>query len=184
MKIFQKITLLSLMTISIASCNKNETAFSDPLLTNRDTTVNPSNDFFHYTNGGWFKNNPIPSSEKSNGIFRMIQDTINNQIKSICIKSAEANAPKGSNKQKIGDFYTAGMDSTTINKLGIQPLKNEISKINAVTDLPSLLQTLAHFHTTGLAPAFNFYVSQDDKISSKNALFLSQGELDYDFDFS
>lgn len=177
MKIIQKITILALIAVTIASCNKKETAYNDPLLTHQDTTINPSDDFFHYANGGWFKNNPIPSSENSNGIFRMIQDTINNQIKSICIKSAQANAPKGSNKQKIGDFYTAGMDSITIDKLGISPLKSEIAKIDAITDLPSLLQTFAYLHTTGLAPAFNFYVSQDDKISSKNALLLSQGGL-------
>ncbi|MEC4005048.1 M13 family metallopeptidase [Flavobacterium sp. SUN052] len=170
-------SLVFLTVLAVISCSKKETTAQDPLLTNRDTTANPSNNFFQYANGGWFKNHPIPSSEKSNGIFRMIQDTINNQIKSICVKSAEANADKGSNKQKIGDFYAAGMDSVTINKLGITPLKNEIAKIDAVKDIQSLLQTVAYFHTNGIAPAFNFYVGQDDKISSKNALFLSQGGL-------
>lgn len=177
MKIIQRITILSITALSIVSCAKKEADFVDPLLTNRDTTINPSDDFFNYANGGWFKKHPIPSSEKSNGIFRMIQDTINNQIKSICIKSAEANADKGSNKQKIGDFYASGMDSIAINKLGITPLKNEIAKIDAIKDVAGLLQTFAYFHTTGTAPAFNFYVGQDDKISSKNALFLSQGGL-------
>jgi putative endopeptidase len=174
---FYNILITFSLTLAIVSCNKKEANFVDPLLTNRDTTINPSDDFFNYANGGWFKKHPIPSSEKSNGIFRMIQDTINNQIKSICIKSADANADKGSNKQKIGDFYASGMDSVTINKLGITPLKNEIAKIDGVKDLQGLLQTFAYFHTTGSAPAFNFYVGQDDKISSKNALFLSQGGL-------
>ncbi|PKB17975.1 M13 family metallopeptidase [Flavobacterium sp. 5] len=177
MKIITKITLFSIITLSIASCNKKDTAFVDPLLTNRDTTVNPSDDFFNYANGGWFKKNPIPSSEKSNGIVRIIQDTINNQIKTICLKSAESNADKGSNKQKIGDFYASGMDSITIDKLGITPLKNEISKIDNIKDVSSLLQTIAYFQTTGTTPAFSFGVSQDDKISSKNALFINQGGL-------
>ena len=133
MKLLQRITILSLTTLSIISCDKKETAFVDPLLTNRDTTINPSDDFFHYANGGWFKKHPIPSSERSNGIFRMIQDTINNQVKSICEKSAEANAEKGSNKQKIGDFYASGMDSLAINKLGISPLKNDFAKIRELS---------------------------------------------------
>jgi len=177
MKTIQRITFLSLVTISIISCNKKENHNVDPLITNRDTTINPSEDFFKYANNGWFKQHPIPSSEKSNGIFRTIQDTINNQIKSICIKSAEANADKGSNKQKIGDFYASGMDSITIDKVGISPLKSEIAKIDAVTDLPSLLKTIAYLHTIQGSPAFGFYVGQDDKISSKNALFLAQGGL-------
>ncbi|MEI7508101.1 MAG: M13 family metallopeptidase [Flavobacterium sp.] len=177
MKIIQKIITIIILTLFVVSCNKKEKTFIDPLVANRDTTVNPSEDFFSYANGSWFKNHPIPSSEKSNGIFRMIQDTINNQVKSICIKSAEANAPKGSNKQKIGDFYASGLDSVAIDKAGITPLKNEITKINAIKDISSLLQTVGYLHTIGASPAFNFYVGQDDKISSKNALFLSQGGL-------
>ncbi len=177
MKLLQRLSLITLATLTIVSCNKKETAFVDPLLTNRDTTINPSDDFFNYANGGWFKNHPIPSSERSNGIFRMIQDTINNQIKSICETSAEAGAEKGSNKQKIGDFYASGMDSTTINKLGINPLKDEFSKIDAIKDVPSLLKEIAHLHTIGSGAGFGFYVGQDDKNSAKNAIFLHQGGL-------
>ncbi|RAR69259.1 M13 family metallopeptidase [Flavobacterium aciduliphilum] len=177
MKIMSKMAVYSLVAISVVSCAKKQQEFVDPLLTNRDTTIIPSEDFFHYANGGWFKKHPIPSSEKSNGIFRMIQDTINNQIKNICIKSAEAEAPKGSLKQKIGDFYASGMDSIAIDKAGISPLKNEIAKIDAVNDFAGLLQAIGHLHTIEASPAFGFYVGQDDKISSKNALFLTQGGL-------
>lgn len=177
MKLIQKIALSSLLTITFVSCNKKEETFSDPLLTNRDTTVNPSDNFFRYANGGWFKNNPIPSSEKGNGIFRTIQDTINNQIKSICEKSAEENAPKGSNKQKIGDFYASGMDSVTINKNGYSPLKEEFKTIENIKDNNGLLKNIAHLHTIGVSAGFGFYVAQDDKISSKNAIILYQGGL-------
>ena len=84
MKNSYKIVLGTLIAANLIGCAKKEAPFVDPLITNRDTTVSPSEDFFHYANGGWFKQHPIPSSERSNGIFRMIQDTINNQIKSIC----------------------------------------------------------------------------------------------------
>ena len=173
----KKIVIFGLLLATIVGCKKNETAFVDPLLTNRDTTVNPADDFFSYANGGWFKKHPIPSTEKSNGIFRMIQDTINNQIKNICENSAKANAETGSNKQKIGDFYASGMDSIAINKAGISPLKNELATIDAIKDIPSLLATISHLHTIGASPAFSFYVSQDDKNSEKNALFFGQGGL-------
>ncbi len=177
MKLFKKIAFFS-ATLVIASCNKKEATVSDPLVTNRDTTVSPTVDFFHYANGGWFNNHPIPSTEKSNGIFRMIQDTINSQIKSICETSAaETSAEKGSNKQKIGDFYASGMDSISINKAGINPIKAELTAIDAVNDIPSLLSSVAHLHTIESAPAFSFYVNQDDKISTKYALFFGQGGL-------
>jgi putative endopeptidase len=178
---FNNVTFLFLGIILTATSCKKENNFDanapDALVTNRDTTANPSDDFFAYANGGWFKRNPIPETERSNGIFRTIQDTINNQVKAICEKSAGANAEKGSNKQKIGDFYTSGMDTITINKVGIAPLKTELSKIDAVKDIPSLLNTIAHLHTIGASPAFRFGLGQDDKISTKYALFFSQGGL-------
>ncbi|MGL2966331.1 M13 family metallopeptidase [Flavobacterium sp. XGLA_31] len=178
MKLSYKVICGALLTLSIVGCSKKEVNFEDPLITNRDTTVNPSEDFFHYANGGWFKKHPIPNSESSNGIFRMIGDTINAQIKDICEKSAKnTDAVKGSNEQKIGDFYASGMDTLTIEKAGLKPLSLEFAKINAIQDVPSLMNTMGYLHTIGAGPAFSFYVAQDDKISSKHALFFSQGGL-------
>ena len=178
MKNSRILVILVVASLNLISCNKKEVELSDPLVTNRDTLVNPANDFFKYANGGWFKNNPIPSTEQSNGIFRTIADTINNQIKQICEKSAQdESAEKGSNKQKIGDFYASGMDTIAINKAGISPLKSEFAKIDAIKDVPSLVASIAHLHTIGASPAFSFYLGQDDKISTKYALFLGQGGL-------
>ncbi len=150
---------------------------TDPLVTNRDTTVSPGDNFFRYANGGWFNRNPIPASENSNGLWRMIGDTINAQILQICTRSAEANAEKGSNKQKIGDFYASGMDTVSIEKAGLSPLIEEMQLIDSVRDIPSLVKAIAHQHTLGAGPGFRFYVGQDDKISTKYALFFNQGGL-------
>lgn len=174
----KKLFILAFASLQLISCNKKEPDFIDPLVSNRDTLVNPAENFFLYANGGWFKNHPIPSTEKSNGIFRTIGDTINNQIKQICEKSAkDESAEKGSNKQKIGDFYASGMDSLAIEKAGIAPLKSEFTNIENIKDVPSLMTTIAHLHTIGASPAFSFYLGQDDKISTKYALFLGQGGL-------
>lgn len=176
-----KVAIFLLGIALFATSCKNEKEFDvnapDVLVTNRDTLVDPSDDFFSYANGGWFKKNPIPDSERSNGIFRTIGDTINSQIRQICEKSAAENAEKDSNKQKIGDFYASGMDTITINRQGINPLKKELANIDAIKDIPSLLNSIAYLHTIGANPAFSFYVGQDDKISEKYALFFSQGGL-------
>jgi Predicted metalloendopeptidase len=150
----------------------------DPLVSHIDSTVKPGDDFFMYANGQWFKQNPIPANESSNGIFQLIQDTINAQIKNICESSALlTNSTKGSNKQKIGDFFFTGMDSANLNKKGISDLKSDLEMIDQVKDLNAFAKAVAYVHTVSGSPCFGFYVGQDDKISSKNAVILHQGGL-------
>lgn len=172
-----RITSLLFLAFLFFSCTQKETNFSDPLLTHRDTTLSPKVDFFQYAHGGWFKQNPIPDSEQSNGIFQLISDTINKQIKTICEKSAATTSAKGSNKQKIGDFYASGMDSLQVEKQGIQPIQSELKLINSCTSIEQVVHAVASLHQLGMQPLFNFYVAQDDKISTKNALFMSQGGI-------
>lgn len=178
MNLFRKRIAFFLVGMAFLSCSKKETVFSDPLLTNRDTTVNPAEDFFNYANNGWFKKNPIAATDSNNGIMRIVMDTINEQIKSICENSAkDESLAKGSNKQKIGDFYASGMDTTAIEKAGLSPLHTEIKKISEIKDVSSLVNTIAHLQTVGADPGFSFYVAQDDKISTKYALFFGQGGI-------
>lgn len=150
----------------------------DPLVSHIDSTVKPGDDFFMYANGKWFKQNPIPSNESSNGIFQLIQDTINAQIRNICESSAAlTTSTKGSNKQKIGDFFFTGMDSVNLNKKGISDLKSDLGMIDQVKDLNDFAKAVAYVHSVSGAPCFGFYVGQDDKISSKNAVIFHQGGL-------
>jgi len=163
----------------MASCTHNKKADGpDALVSHIDSTINPGSDFFMYANGKWFKQNPIPASEQSNGIFQLIQDTINAQIRKICETSAaKTDAEKGSNKQKIGDFFATGMDSVSLNKKGISDLKSDLDKIDAIKDIDGIVKMSAYIHTVSASPLFGFYVGQDDKISSKYAVFVSQGGL-------
>ncbi|MCX6120067.1 MAG: M13 family metallopeptidase [Ignavibacteriales bacterium] len=150
----------------------------DPLIAHIDSTVKPGNDFFLYANGKWFKENPIPASEASNGLWQIIQDTINEQIRNVCESSAAiTNAEKGSNKQKIGDFFRTGMDSIALNAHGIADLKNDIAMIDKIKNLMDVAKAAANLHVVAGAPLFRFGVAQDDRISSKNAIFISQGGL-------
>jgi putative endopeptidase len=178
-----KRSLLVLISICIASgllfisCGP-QVQQEDPLASHIDKTIKPGDDFFLYANGTWFKNHPIPASEQSNGLWQLIQDTINAQVRNVC-ESAASNkdAAKGSNKQKIGDFFATGMDSVALNAQGITPLKAELDRIDAIKNMKDVLAAAAHQHAVAGSPLFGFGVGQDDKISSKNAIFLAQGGL-------
>jgi putative endopeptidase len=150
----------------------------DELVSHIDASVKPGDDFFLYANGTWFKEHPIPASEQNNGLWQLIQDTINAQVRTICETSARlTNAPAGSNKQKIGDFFLTGMDSVALNEHGTADLKDEVAMIDSITTTEGVVAAAAHLHVVAGAPLFGFGVGQDDRISSKNAVFIYQGGL-------
>jgi putative endopeptidase len=158
----------------------------DPLKLNIDTTRQPGDDFWYYANGAWFKANPIPASESSNGIFLMVQDSINNILHTICDDCSHNPGTKGSIRQKIGDFYASAMDTVSLNKTGITPLLPLFKEIVDIKNKKELLDVCTHLQKLECNPLFTFYVTKDDKISSKYAAFVQQGgiglpERDYYF---
>jgi putative endopeptidase len=171
--------LISVIIIAISSCKQTKKEqVPDALVSHIDSTIKAGDDFYLFANGRWFRQNPIPASEQSNGIFQLIQDTINAQVRRVCESSAAIkDAVKGSNKQKIGDFFYSGMDSITLNKKGISDLKSDFNMIEAIKDINDIIKTASYIHTIAGSPLFGFAVGQDDKISSKNAIFIFQGGL-------
>lgn len=161
------------------SCNdktKNYTD-NDPVFKNIDTTVKPGDDFFKYANGTWLKKNPIPPAYASWGIGNVVEEELRNRMKKINEDALKANAAKGSDTQKIGDFYYSGMDTVNIEKQGLSPLKDELAKIDQMTDIKSLVDEFAHLSTIGVETPVGAYPGQDSKNSSKIILQLDQSGI-------
>jgi putative endopeptidase len=169
--------LVLLLALGAATLFAQGSMVQDPLVAHIDPSVKPGADFFLYANGGWFKQNPIPASEASNGIWQIIQDTVNSQVRQVCETSAQAKAASGSNKQKIGDFFWTGMDSVALNTKGLSDLKSDFDRIDAVSTPGDLAAMTAYVHEVAGSPMFGFGVGQDDRISSKYAVFVAQGGL-------
>lgn len=164
----------------IISCSKHAQnhKITDPLVAHIDSTIKPGTDFFLFANGKWFKENPIPANEQNNGLWQLIQDTINAQIYHICKSSASAvNASLGSNKQMIGDFFYSGMDSITLNKNKLSDLRDAFTRIEKMKSISEMASVVAYLHAVGGNPLFGFGVYQDDRLSNKNALYFVQDGL-------
>jgi putative endopeptidase len=153
-----------------------------------DTTVSPRDDFFHYAVGKWLKENPIPASERSWGIYHVVQEETYQRLLGLCQAAAQdTKAAPGSNAQKIGDFWHAGMDTTAIAEQGMKPLAEEFARIDAVQDEKGLLAAIARLQYIGAGPMCSTPIFQDERNSARYALHLYQGGLglpdrDYYFD--
>ncbi|UYZ61041.1 M13 family metallopeptidase [Hymenobacter latericus] len=145
---------------------------------NIDKSVSACDDFNQYASGNWYKNNPIPAAEVRWGSFNELADK-NNAVMRQILDEAAANksAAKGTNAQKVGDYYASAMDTAAIEAAGLKYLQPELARISAAKDLKSLQNQLVRAQMLQTGAVFNTYVGQDDKISSQYAVNLYQGGL-------
>lgn len=171
--------LLAITTVAIIiSCNNKSAGPKPDILTaNLDSTIKPGEDFFEYANGGWLKKNPIPGEQSSWGIGNLVIEENLKRLKEISEKAAAANPAKGSNDQKIGDFWSMAMDSAKIEADGLKPIQPLLDKVNAITDVKSLVNTVSDLKKIGSNTLFSDYVYQDAKKSDAMSYNLSQGGL-------
>jgi len=142
-----------------------------------DTTVKPGDNFFLYANGKWMKNAQIPKTETGWGSFYTLYNDNLKNLKSILEHAAKSSSAKGTAEQKVGDFYASGMDSLTIEKLGTEPVKPLLSKIDAIKNDKDLISFIADGFKNGEGDLLGFGIEPDDKISNKNALVFSQSGI-------
>ena len=158
----------------MASCKNNtDTPYFDKA--GMDTTVPPGDNFFRYANGNWIKNTRIPDDQSGWGSFYTLYDGNLKKLRTILDEvSAKKDHVKGTAEQKVGDFYASGMDTAAIEKVGYEPLKPMLAKIDAIKDYKELLSLLADNAKEGDGDLVGFYVGADERNSVKNILVLYQ----------
>ena len=143
-----------------------------------DRSVAPCEDFFQFSGGNWLRANPIPGYASSWGPRNLLQDR-NQALMRRILEQAAANtsAAKGSNAQKVGDFYASAMDTAAIEKAGLAPLKPELDRLGAVKDRRGLIDALARQKTLQTGAYLRVGVDVDEKNSAQYIVNLNQGGL-------
>lgn len=155
--------------------DEKQKKFIDPV--NMDLTIKPGDDFSSYANGNWIKKNPVPAKETRWGSFNELRDFNINAVKSLLNTAMlNKNAAEGSIEKRVSDFYSAGMDSLTIEKLGYTPIIADLNRISELKDVDDLINEVAYMRTQGIgSPMFGFSVGQDRKNPELIIAQLSQG---------
>lgn len=148
----------------------------DPTRMDRDAAA--CHDFYQYANGGWLKRTEIPAAFSSWGSFNILAENNRNTLRAILEEAArDTRARRGSNEQKIGDFYATCMDEAKIEAAGARPLQPELARIDKVADLKGVQAEVAHLHSMGVPALFGFGSLPDLKNSSQVIGFAGQGGL-------
>lgn len=142
-----------------------------------DASVKPGDNFYQYVNGGWLKTAVIGATDASAGASLEMYNGTKARVHAILDSVAKTPGTKGSIGQLVGDFYASGMDSAAIEKRGYDPVKPYLAKINAFTDVKSVLQFESDMQKTGHLYIIALSVDADLKNSRMNIANLSQTGL-------
>jgi len=140
-------------------------------------SVRPQDDLFEYVNGTWLKNTPIPEDKSDYGSFGILADLSQERVRKLIETLAAVEHPAGSDQQKIGDFYRAFMDVDRIEANGINPLKNQLQKIDQLTSKEEVWRQFGYFGQIGVRVPVQFFVSQDARNSDQYLSQIFQGGL-------
>ena len=173
----KKLVYIFLALMVASGCN--QAFYKDKkrvVLTGVDASRKPGDDFFMYANGIWYDSAAIPASQSGVGSYSFMNYPQRIRLQGILDSvSGSRNADK-SIAHQIGDFYASGMDTSAINKRGYDPIKPMINRINAITDVPSLLKLVVEEQNLGARSIIGFNVGPDNKHSTVNiAQFYQSG---------
>jgi putative endopeptidase len=180
-----KYLLLAVPAIIVAGCKQPQkdqsaeipkrTVFFDK--TGMDTSAKPGDNFFLYASGTWMKKTKIPPSETGWGSFYTLFNDNEKNLHTILLAATKQENAKGSPEQKVADLFTSGMDTVAIEKLGYEPIKPFLEKIKAVKNYKDLLYIATDSYKDGDGYLLGFYISPDDRISTKNIAHFDQSGL-------
>jgi predicted metalloendopeptidase len=142
-----------------------------------DQSVRPGTDFYHYADGNWIKNNPVPADKSRWGGFAELQERNWFLIHQILEATLTTDSPPNSPARKVADFYRSAMNTNKLEQLGFKPIERDLKRIDDLAGTEDVLRLLADFHAHGIDACFSRSPSADAKNSSVYTFYLSQGGI-------
>ena len=180
-KIPAVLAVLTVLAVMIACAAHDEDPYKTNVrgvdLRNFDTTCAPCADFYQYANGNWLTRNPVPPEQSSWSTFNEVRERNNDLLKQILDELAAGRHAEGSLEQKIGAFFACGMDSASINRTGMEPLRADFERIESISSVDELCQVISDLQTEGVGALFGTGPTEDMFNSNMMNLWIVQGGL-------
>ncbi len=143
-----------------------------------DKSADPCADFYQYSCGGWKKNNPIPPDQVSWDVYSKLYLDNLNYLRGILDEAAIKANQTDALTQKIGDFYGACMDETTVETRGLAPLQKDLNAISLLKSSKDITPLIAHLQLAyGRGLIFAQGSTQDPDDSEQQIAEVDQGGL-------
>ncbi|MFT4279971.1 M13 family metallopeptidase [Microbacterium sp.] len=138
-------------------------------------TIRPQDDLFRHVNGAWLERTEIPDDKARWGSFHLIAEQAEKDVRTIIEESQSAEP--GTEARKLGDLYASFMDVERIEGLGATPLAGQLARVDAISDVPSLLRTIGELEREGVGGVVGTYIEPDPGNPQRYVVFFVQGGL-------
>lgn len=152
-------------------------------LNNVDKSISAKTDFYRHVNNGWMKKHPLTPEHSRYGQFNTLSDTSEARVKNIVLNLAKTNPQKGTKAHMVATLYEQAMDSVRRNKLGAEPIKAGLKKIESATH-DQMDDLFLWMHKSFGSPFFSGGPMEDLANSKVYAMYigsapLGMGDRDY-----
>ncbi len=151
-----------------------ETLRSGIDLSHVEAEVRPQDDLFGHVNGRWLTEYTIPGDRATDGAFRTLYDRAEEQVRELIM---QASGEPGTDEQRIGDLYASFLDEDAVERRGVQPLLDEMARIDAAADPAALAAVIGGLQRTGVGGGVGLYIDTDSKNSSRYLVHVTQSGL-------
>ena len=141
-----------------------------------DSTYTPGEDFYRYVNNGWMKAHPLTDEYARYGMFNVLNDKAEENVKDIVMNLGASNPEKGTNAFKVWTLYSQGMDSVRRNNEGATPILADLKKIEN-TPAEGMEDLFLWMHGNYASPFFGAGPMEDLANSQVYAMYLSNGGM-------
>ncbi|HTW55813.1 MAG TPA: M13 family metallopeptidase [Thermoplasmata archaeon] len=145
------------------------TSFMDP-------AIDPRVDFFEYATGGWRRAHPIPADKPDWNAFGELRQRTADLLHELVEEVLRAPGPSRA-ARLVADFYASALDTATRDRLGFDPVRADLARIDAARSLEELVGEAGRLHLDGFSGLFDTWSAPDDRRSEVYALTLWQGGL-------
>jgi putative endopeptidase len=140
-----------------------------------DPGVRPQDDLYRHVNGKWIDRTEIPADKARYGSFYVLAEEAEKAVRDIITEAQSADP--GTEERKFGDLYASYMNEERVNELGADPLEPALAEVDAISDIPSFLETLGRLERQGVSGFFQLYIDNDPGNPERYIALFEQGGL-------
>jgi putative endopeptidase len=143
-----------------------------------DASVRPQDDPYRYLNGKWLDSFQIPADKSLYGSFDLVDDKIQEQLRSIVDGlSAAGAAPSDPDARKLADLYASFMDEPRLESLKQKPLASAFAAVDGLKSKKDIPALIARFNAEGISAPYDSGVEPDEKDSTHYIFAVAQSGL-------